>query len=73
MKNKQELLDEAGRIAKLHQQKKAVVISMLDSLDKEEKMSSKHLEGIASVNELMKEVEILEKEHSNILEQIKGK
>lgn len=73
MKNKQELLDEAGRLAKLHQQKKAVVTSILDSLDKEQKMSAKHLEGIASVNDLMKEVEIIEREHSNILEQIKGK
>ena len=72
MKNKQELVDEAARLAKLHQQKKETIEKIFSDLDKEEKASHKHLSGIAAVNEILKEIKDLEEEHSKILEQIKG-
>lgn len=70
-KNKQELIEEAAKLAISHKQKKEVIEKLLNDLDKEEKMSSKHINGIATVNELLKEMSILEETHENILKQIK--
>ena len=72
-KNKQELISEAAKLAILHQQKRESIIKIFNDLDKEDKISSNHLEGIATVNELLKELNVLEEEHTLILEQIKGK
>lgn len=69
--NKQQLIERAASLAKLHQQKKEAVELIFLDLDKEEKISSKHLQGIAAVNELVKDMEALEKEHSDVLEMIK--
>lgn len=71
-KNKQELIEEAANIARSHQQKKEIIEKMLSDLDKEKKMSEKHINGIAAINEILKEMEILELTHSSVLEQIKG-
>lgn len=71
-KNKQELIDEAGRLATLHNQKKEVIEKIFSDLDKEEKASQKHLSGISAVNEILKEIKVLEEQHSEILEQIKN-
>ena len=70
-KSKQELIDEAARLANLHTQKKEVIEKIFSDLDKEEKTSNKHLAGISAVNEILKEIKILEEQHSEILEQIK--
>ena len=43
------------------------------SLDKEEKTSQKHLDGIAAVNEILKEMKVLETEHENLFNKIKEK
>ena len=71
-KNKQELVEEAAKLAIAHQQKKEIIEKIFSDLDKEEKASQKHLSGIAAVNEILKEIKILEEEHSKIFEQIKG-
>ena len=72
MKNKQELVAEAARLAKLHQQKKEAIENIFLDLDKEEKVTPKHLGGISAVNEILKELKELEEEHEKIFEQIKG-
>lgn len=69
---KQELLAEASRLAKEHEYKKQIIQGIFDTLDKEPKMSKKHVSGIASVNELLKEMEDLEIQHTKVLEQIRG-
>lgn len=70
-KSNKELLEDAAKLAVAHQQKKEVIEKIFSDLDKEEKMSSKHLSGIAAVNDLLKELKILEEEYSAISEQIK--
>jgi hypothetical protein len=69
--NKQELVEEAAKLATLHKQKKEVISKILDDLDSKNKVSSQHLEGISTVNELLKELNILEKEHATVLKKIK--
>lgn len=71
MKSKQKLIEEAANLGKLHQQKKEAIEKILYDLDREEKTSSKHLIGIATINEILKEMNDLEDEHKKILEQIK--
>jgi hypothetical protein len=71
-KSKQELIVEAQKIAALHNQKKEIIEKIFADLDKEEKTSQKHLGGIATVNEILKELNVLEEEHYLIIEQIKG-
>lgn len=70
-KSKQELVEEAAKIALKHQSKKEVIEKIFSDLDKEDKTTVKHIDGIAAVNELLKDLEILENEHFKILEQIK--
>lgn len=70
-KNKQELIEEAKNLAILHQQKKEAVEKIFSDLDKEKKMSNKHISGIAAVNEIMKDIKEIELKHEKILEQIK--
>lgn len=69
-KTKQELIDEAASIAKAHQEKKLVIESILNDLDKQN-ISNKHIDGIAAVNEILKEMEDLEIKYSKIEEEIK--
>jgi len=68
---KQELLSEARKTASAHEEKKIVIKKILDDLDKEENTSQKHINGIAAVNELLKEMRALEEEHEKILLEIK--
>lgn len=72
-KTKQELIEEIAIIAKKHLQKKEAVEKIFSDLDKETKMSNKHLGGIAAVNELVKEMKILEDEHEALMNEIKNK
>ena len=71
-KSKQELLEEARRLAISHQQKKEIVEKIFSDLDKEKKFSQKHLDGISAVNEILKEIHDIEIEHENVLKKIKG-
>ena len=70
-KNKQDLINEAAKLSEDHQFKKIIVENILNDLDKEEKVSKKHISGIAAINELLKEMEDLEIKHLKILEEIK--
>lgn len=71
MKTKQELIEEAANLAKQHSDKKSIVEKILSDLDAEPKISHKHIDGIAAVNEILKEIEELETKHSKIIEEIK--
>jgi len=71
-KSKQEITDEIAEIAKAHQEKKLVIENIFNDLDKESKMSDKHINGIAAVNEILKEMEDLEIKHSKLIEEIKA-
>lgn len=64
-------MNEASRLAKEHQEKKLVIENILNDLDKE-KISGKHVSGIAAVNEILKEMEDIEIKHSKILEEIRN-
>lgn len=70
-KNKQELIVEAAKLAEEHKSKKSIIESILNDLDKEGKMSKKHIGGIAAINEILKEMEDLEIRHLKVLEEIK--
>lgn len=72
MKTKKELVAEAAELGRKHLQKKEVIEKILSDLDKEGKVSQKHLDGIAAVNELMKELNELEIQHEQIRKQIIG-
>lgn len=68
---KQELLLEAKKLSKEHQQKKEVVLNILNDLDKKKGFGEKHVGGMSAVNELIKEMQELEIQHAQIIEQIK--
>ena len=72
-KSQKELLKEAKELAQSHQEKKEVIYSILSNLDKEEKVSDKHITGMATINEILKEMKNIEDEHEKIIEQIKKK
>lgn len=72
-KNNSELILEIASIAKAHQAKKEVIETILSDLDKEEKASYKHIQGMATVNELMKEISDLEIQYTELRDKIKSK
>lgn len=71
-KSKKELIEEAAALAKEHAEKKIVIESILNDLDKEEEVSQKHIGGIAAVNEVLKEMEDIEIRHTKVLEEIRS-
>lgn len=71
-KSKQEIISEIAIIAKKHEQKKEIIEKIFKDLDVEDKMSQKHIEGIAAVNELLKEMEDLEIQHSKLITEVKN-
>ncbi len=71
MKNKQDLIVEAAKLAEEHKLKKNIIENILNDLDAEKNVSKKHVGGIAAINEILKEMEDLEIRHSKILEEIK--
>ena len=71
MKNKQDLIKEANALAEQHAFKKGVIENLLSNLDAKSKFSDEHINGMAAVQELMKEMEDLEFRHEEITKQIK--
>jgi len=69
--NKQELLLEAQKLSKEYKEKKEIVLNILNELDKKERCDDSHVNGIAAINEMMAELEEIEKKHSEVLEKIK--
>lgn len=69
--SKQELILEAQRLSSQYKEKKEIVLNILNELDKKERCDDAHVNGIAAVNEMMAELEEIEKKHSEVLEKIK--
>ena len=71
MKTKQQLIEQAADLARKHQEKKDVIEKLLNDTDKEKEISGKHLYTIATVNEILKEMTLLEIEYKKITEEVK--
>ena len=71
MSSKQEMIKEMGFIVEQHELKKQVVTKILDDLDKKP-AGDEHISGISAVNELMSEIDELEKKHNELVKKIKG-
>lgn len=69
--NKSELLAEARRLAKEFQEKKETALNILNELDKKQKYTNEHTNGMSAVNELMEEISALEAQYAVVAEQIK--
>ena len=61
----------AQRLSSQYKEKKEIVLNILNELDKKERCDEAHVNGIAAVNEMMAELEEIEKKHSEVLEKIK--
>lgn len=72
MKNKKELIDEANKIAKEHSFKKSVIETMLNDLDGKKTFSEEHINGMAIIEDILKEMDELQIKHDQIREQIKN-
>jgi hypothetical protein len=68
---KQQLQEEAKRIANLHEEKKKVIYKIFEDLDGGDKTAQKYIGCIAAVNEILKEMSALEEEHEKILTEIR--
>lgn len=69
--SKQTLLETASSLSKEYQEKKEGVLNILNDLDKINGFGEKHVGGMEVVNDLLKEMEVIEKKHTEIIEQIK--
>ena len=72
-KNTQELLEKASELSKTHEEKKKLIESILNDLDNEKSVSDKHISGMATINEIIKEMNDIESEHEDIIAKIKNK
>jgi hypothetical protein len=75
-KNKNELIVEAQVLADKLEEKKSVIKTAIDDLDKKaekEGVTSKHLSGMAVIEELFTEYDEIELEQLKVIEAIKGK
>ena len=73
-KSKRELIKEAQALADKLEEKKAVIQTALDDLDKkanEQGVTQEHISGIAVVESLFTEFDELELEQQKIFEQIR--
>lgn len=69
--SKKELLEEARRIAGLHQSKKDLIYNVMKDLDQGNKSSQMYIGGIAKINETLNEMKELEEQYEKIYLEIK--
>ena len=69
---KKELLKQIADKAIEYEGKKELIRSILDELDKEQTYSNKHLESIAIIEDIKKEMQVIEEEHQELIKQAKG-
>jgi len=69
-KNKQELIKEANVLAEEHSFKKSVIEKLLNDLDLKQKFTEEHLIGMATVQDIMAEMKIIEQKYEEIRKQI---
>jgi DNA polymerase I-like protein with 3'-5' exonuclease and polymerase domains len=69
---KKELLKQIADKAIEYEGKKELIRSILDELDKEQTYSNKHLESIAIIEDIKKEMQVIEEAHQELIKQAKG-
>lgn len=76
--NKEELMKKANSLSEIHNEKKSLVISILDDMDL--KIESKqfidenyYYEISETVNSILNEIYKIEEEYANIIDEIKNK
>jgi hypothetical protein len=70
-KNKKELILEAQVLADKFEEKKAVINTALNDLDSKEKIGPEHINGMAIIEDMFKELDEIKLEQDKIFEQIK--
>lgn len=72
-KNKNELIKEAQELADKYFEKKSVIETALNDLDSKTKIGPEHLKGMAIIEDLFNELDLIELEQLKIFEDIKNK
>ena len=71
-KTKQQLIEEANALAEEHQFKKDVIEKMLNDLDEKKSLTPGHLEAMGVIQNILAEMDELEKNYQDIIKQIKN-
>ena len=71
--SKQEIVKKIAKLAEGHAIKKEAIKALLDDLDKEKDYGQKHIDGMAAVNMIMKDIDAIEEEHRKLVLEIKKK
>jgi len=70
-KNKNELIAEAQGLADKYNEKKSVIETALDDLDSKKVVGQEHLKGMAIIEDMFNELDVIEFEQLEIFEKIK--
>lgn len=70
-KSKSELILESQLIADEYFDKKKLIESALDNLDSKEKITQEHFSGMSIIEEMFRELDVLEEKQKYIFEEIK--
>jgi hypothetical protein len=70
-KTKQQLIEDANSLASEHQFKKDVIEKMLNDLDEKKSLTPNHLEAMGIIQNILSEMDEIEKAHEDIIKQIK--
>lgn len=69
--SKKELLEEARRLAGLHQSKKTLIYDIMKDLDQGNKSSQMYIGGMAKINETLREMKEIEEQYEKVYLEIK--
>jgi ubiquinone biosynthesis protein COQ9 len=72
-KNKNELIKEAQELADKYFEKKSVIETALNDLGSKKKIGPEHLKGMAIIEELFNELDLIELEQLKVFDDIKKK
>lgn len=70
-KNKNELITEAQELADKYNEKKSVITTALDDLDSKKVVGQEHIKGMAIIEDMFNELDIIEVEQLEIFNRIK--
>lgn len=71
-KTKQQLIEEANVLATEHKFKKDLIEKMLNDLDDKKSLTPEHLEAMGVIQSILVEMDEIEKNHQEIIKQIKN-
>ncbi len=72
MESKKELIEKANKLAEEHQLKKELIESILNDLDKNKELTEAHINSMGIIQDILKELDILEDEYEKIKLKIKN-